>query len=305
MGISLLLALFAGFSMAAVPAIASSEGCGPGSRLLYYSPHPLLDERTAPGFSDSLGNRMVQPLRELGYCLTAIEDYRTLLDTSRHGGDLVLHALVSEGPQTYGPGGFLVTLLTVRDLASGKLPEAISRPLVSLPLQRDDPAGLVDVLARKVAENLRRQYVAHVIIQSRPPEAWVRAASGLDGKTPVEWILPLGTLPVVLEKPGYLPLHRELDLSAPGQHNIDLHLAKRRFYHSRFIYPVLAFGATALASYALEEHYYAEYRSLGAEDLRNRPEVFGRTFRVAKTYERIAVGSLALATGCLLLSFRF
>ena len=305
MGFSLLLALAAGCSLAAGPATASTEGCSPGSRLLFYSPHPMLDERTSPGFSDSLGRRMIQPLREMGYCLTAVEDYQVLLDTAGHGDDLVLHVLASEGPQTFGPGGFLVTLLTVRAFATGKLPEAVSRPLAALPLQNDDPAGFLDVVARKVAENLRKQYVAHVIIQSRPPEASVRSASGLSGKTPVEWILPVGTLPVVLEKPGYMPLRRELDLSVPGQHNIDLHLAKRRFYHSRFMYPMVAFGASALAAYALQEHYYAEYRNLGAQDLQNRPEAFGRTFRVAKTYERIAAGSLAMATGCLLLSFRF
>lgn len=305
MGFSLVLALAAGCSLAAGPAPASLPGCGPGSRLLFYSPHPLLDERTAPGFSDSLGRRMTQPLRELGYCLTAVADHRMLVDTARHGDDLVLHVLGTEGPDADGPEGFLVALISVRDFAAGKLPEAVSRPLAALPLQQEDPSGFADVVARKVAENLRKQYVAHVIIQSRPAEASIRSSSGLSGNTPVEWILPVGALQVVLEKQGYQPLSRELDLSVPGQHNIDLHLAKRRFFHSRFMYPMLAFGASALGAYALQEHYYAEYRSLGAQDLQNRPEAFGRTFRVAKTYERIAAGSLALAAGCLLLSFRF
>lgn len=275
--------------------------CAPGSRILFYSPHPLLDVRTAPGFAEDLRKVMEPPLMDLGYCLQGIGDYRSLLDTARFGDNLVLHALVSEAT----PSDFLVAVLRVRDWTANRLPEAVSRPLVTLPLTRDDPAGLMDVLVRKVAENLRKQYVAHVVIQSRPAEATVKSTSGLQGRTPVEWILPLGALSVTMERPGYLPLLRDLDLTVPGQHSYELQLAKRRFYHSRFIYPVAAFGAAALGAYLAQEHYYSKYQGYGADEQRDRPEIFGRTFGVAKTWERIAYGSAIMAGISLAISFRF
>lgn len=289
------------FLLFALCAAWSGPACAPGSRILFYSPHPLLDSRTAPGFAEDLRKLMEPPLMDLGYCLQGIGDYRSLLDTARFGDNLVLHALASEGD----PAEFVVAVLHVRDWNANRLPEAVSRPLVSLPLTREDPAGLMDVLVRKIAENLRKQYVAHVFIQSHPAEAMVKSTSGLQGRTPVEWILPLGPLSVALEQPGYLPLLRDLDLTVPGQHSYDLQLAKRRFYHSRFIYPVVAFGATAAGAYLMEQHYYAKYQGYGADEQRESPEVFGRTFGVAKNWERIAYGSAILAGASLAFSFRF
>lgn len=291
--------------LAAAPSADAASECRPGSQTLFYSPHPMLDAKTSPGFADTLMRRLKAPLGELGYCIQPILDYRALLDTARFGDNLLLHALVAEGPMTSSPSQFVVALLRGRDWAADKLSEAISRPLVSLPMYRGDPSDLMEVLARKVAENLRLQYVAHVLIQSRPGAAFTRADNGLQGKTPVEWILPLGTLEVMLEKPGYIAMRKRLDLSAPGQHNYDFHLAKRRFYHSKFIYPAIAFGAAALGAYALQEHYYAEYQKYGADDAATRPDIFGQTFRLAKNYERIAYTSLALAGVSLALSFRF
>lgn len=287
---------------------AEPRECAPGGKALFYSPHPMLDARTAPGFADSLRSRLTGPLRELGYCLEPIVDYRSLLDTARFGDHLVLHALAGESAQPASPAGspgILLTVLRGRDWAANRLPEAVSRPLVSLPFTREDPAGLLDVLSRKAAEGLRRSYVAHVLIQSRPGEARVEASNGLQGTTPVEWILPLGSLSVSLEKAGHLALRRELDLAAPGQHNYDLQMAKRRFYHSRFIWPALVFGASALGAYAMEDHYYSRYQGYGADVARNRPDAFGHTFRLARTYERIAAGSFFMAGSCLALSFRF
>lgn len=296
------LLLLGAATLSAVPAQASEPPCPPSHKFLFYSPHPLIDQRTTPGFSDSLRRQLAAPLVELGYCLQAVPDFRALLDTARLGDHLVLHALVTEGPQVTGSAGLVVTLLSVRDWAAGKLDEGVSRPLVSLPVNREDPAGLLDVLVKKVAENLRRQYVAHVLIQSRPGEAAVKSDNGLRGKTPVEWILPLGSLAVALEKPGYLPLERKLDLTAPGQHSFDLQLAKRRFYHSSFMWPALVFGAASLGAYALQEHYYARYQSY---DGRTPPQEFGKTFKTAKTWERISAGSVSLAGACMALSFRF
>lgn len=287
---SVLAALLAGAASATQPA---APPCGPVGRVLYFSPHPMLDARMPPGFADSLQSQLREPARELGYCLEPAPDPRVLLDTARLGDNLWLQPSVRDEA---GGGAILaVALLSVRDLARGKLAEAAGRPLASLRFAPAEAAGLSNVAARKVAENLRSQYVADLLVRSHPPGADVRAGTGLEGKTPVEWVLPVGTLQVTLSRPGYLDLRREIDLSAPGQHTYDLQMTKRRFWHSGFFYPTLAAGALAAAAFALEDHYYSRYQGLGAADAKDDPAAFGETFRVAKTYERLGYSALGMA----------
>jgi hypothetical protein len=283
-------------------AVGTSD-CKTGNQTLFYSPHPLLDTRTAPGFADSVRRQLAEPLRDLGYCLEEIKDYRAILDTSRFGDNLVLQAQSEDAGG--GSGTVLVALLRVRELARGGLSEAVSRPLVSLRFGPGEIGSLPNILSKKVSENLRRQFVADLLLRSHPPGAAVRTPSGLEGRTPVEWVMPLGIVPVTLEKTGYLPLRRDIDLAAPGRHAYDLQMVRKRFYHSRFIYPALAAGAATVIAFAFEDHYYAKYQALGPQDQKDRPEAFGETFRTAKTFERLAYTSLGLAWLNLALCFTF
>lgn len=297
-----------GVPLAAAPAIAapaaeSDPGCGGGGRTLYYSPHPLLDGRMPQGFPDSLYAQLRGPARELGYCLETVKDPRALLDTAKLGESLWMQPSVRE--EAAGSASLVVALLSVRDLARGKLAEAAARPLVSLRFSAAEALGLSSIAARKVAENLRSQYVADLLVRSHPPGANVRAGTGLEGTTPVEWVLPVGTMQVTLTRAGYIDLRREIDLSAPGQHTYDLQMSKRRFYHSRFFYPALAAGAMSLAAFAMENHYYGEYQGLGAAEAKNDPAVFGNTFRAAKNYERLGYTTMGLAWASLTLCFVF
>lgn len=276
-------------------------GCRPGSRTLFYAEHPQSAARLPAGFADSLWTQLRDPAQELGYCLEEARDPARLRDTARYGEDLYLEAFAREDG---GPAA-AVAALRVRDLARGKLPEAEARPLVSLRYSPAEAAGLSSVVAKKVAENLRSQYVADLLIRSHPEGAVVRAASGTEGSTPVEWVMPLGNLQVTLSKPGYLDARRELDLSTPGQHTYELQLAKRRFYHSKFIYPTLAAAAVAGTAFALESHYYGVYQGLGADDSKTRPESFAENFRTAKTYERLGYTAMGLAWAGLALCFTF
>jgi PEGA domain len=198
-----------------------------------------------------------------------------------------------------------IAVLRIRDFAQGKLPEAEARPLVYLRFMPYEAAGLYSVLAKKVAENLRNQYVAVLLIRSTPPGAEVRSASGLVGATPVEWVVPLGNLDLTLSKGGYIDARRNLELVAPGQHTYDLQLAKRRFYHSKFIYPTVAAGLISAAAFVLENHYYGMYQSLGQADRESRPAVFAENFRNAKNYERIGYAALGAASLGLALCFTF
>lgn len=282
------------------------QECKVGSQVLYYSPHPLLDAATIEGFSDTLGRELREPLSELGYCIQEAGDYRSISDpsdTARHGDNLVLQ--IQAESASAGPGTILVALLRARDLARGKLAEAFAHPLVSFRYDPGEASSLSSILAKKISENLRSQYVADLLVSSHPAGASVRSSAGLEGTTPVEWVLPLGNLQVTMEKKGYLPLVREIDLSSPGRHAYDLQLSKRRFYHSPFIYPTLVAGAVSLIALGLENHYYEEYRSLGPQDLKNRPAVFGKTFQTAKIYEGIAYTAMGLAWLNLTLCFVF
>jgi PEGA domain-containing protein len=290
----------------AAKAASSPRPCKAGNQELFYSPHPLLDAGTAAGFSDSLARQLREPLGELGYCLQEAGDYRAISDpsdTARHGDNLVLQ--IQAEAAAAGSGTVLVALLRARELARGKLAEAFSHPLVSFRYGPGEASSLSSILAKKISENLRSQYVADLLVRSHPAGASVRSSAGLQGTTPVEWVLPLGIVQVTLEKKGYMPLAREIDLSAPGRHAYDLQLSKRRFYHSPFIYPTLAAGAVSLIAFGLESHYYDEYRSLGPQDLKNRPGAFGNTFKTAKTYEAIAYTAMGLAWLNLTLCFTF
>jgi PEGA domain len=288
---------------AALSASAAATDCKAGNQTLFYSPHPMLDSRTAPGFADSLRLQLATPLNDLGYCVVEVKDYRTILDTARYGENLLLQTLA--GDPAEGSGSILVALLRVKDLAQGKLSEAVSRPLVSIRYGSDEISSLPNILAKKVSENMRSQFVADVLIQSHPPGALARTPTGLEGRTPVEWVMPLGSVPVTLEKSGYLTLHRDIDLSAAGVHSYDLQLIKKRFYHSRFMYPALGAAAVALAAFGLENHYYAAYQALGGADQQNRPQAFADNFRTAKTYERIGYTALGIAWLNLALCFTF
>jgi hypothetical protein len=277
--------------------------CGPANQEIFYAPRIRSEGLLPPGFADSLWRYLADPVRELGYCLTPAQGTRMVADSTAHGDNLFLQA--TAGSENGGAVSMSIAALRVRELARGMLPEAEARPLVYLRFLPAEAAGLYSVLAKKVAENLRNQYVAVLLIRSIPPGAAVRSASGLEGATPVEWVVPLGSLDISLAKPGYLNVRRNLDLEAPGQHTYDLQLVKRRFYHSKFIYPTLAAGLISAAAFVLENHYYGVYQSLGAEDRANRPQAFAENFRNAKNYERIGYAALGAASLSLVLCFAF
>ncbi len=287
-----------------------SPECENGRQKIFFSAHPLLDTRFGNGFTDTLRSQLKSPLAELGYCLVDIKEYILRKDSAQLSDNLVLHSIVSEGPDPFagslvGSGTFLVAALNIHDWAAGKLPEAISRPLVTLRYHASEIPGLPNILVKKIAENLRSQFVAQLLIQSRPAGAIVHASSGLEGVAPVEWVVPLGEFSVTLESKGYLSIRRDLDLSTPGSHSFEMQMVKRRFYHSKFIYPALVFGAASGLAYIFESYFYSAYRDLGPQDQQDHPERFSKTFHTAKILERTSYGALFASVTCLAFSFRF
>lgn len=189
--------------------------------------------------------------------------------------------------------------------AAGKA-AAEARPLVSIPYGQGDLSSFLDVAAAKTAENLRQQWVVHLQIRTDPPGARVQAPTlGLQAASPLEWVMPLGVFPVRIEAPNLRPVTQSLDLREPGRHTMEFVLSRRRFYHSKFIWPTLASGMATVAAYILENQAYRRYQSLDDNDLRDRPDAFGKTFAEAQFWEKATWTSLALTGTFLSLSFVF
>ncbi len=278
--------------------VQAEISCPESSRRLYYHAESSVNLQINPGFSDTLFTRLQAPLNGLGYCFTNVarnpndtnsQDLWLLIRSRSSGENIALTAAV----------------LTEGQRRAGKVAQALAHPLTELETPRGEAALLNSVFPQKIIENLRTQYVAQVAMVTQPEGAKIQASNGLEGITPLEWVLPLGNLHVVVSHPGYLTREIDLDLSRPGEHTFSLPLISRRFYHSRF-FPLAALAATtSLGAYMAQNYYYNQYHRLGLSDQQNRPEQFGEIFGKAKTWERISAGTLGLALISLGLTFRF
>lgn len=283
----------AGFALA-----QGAQPCPEAGRRLYFHSEPALNQQVSPAFSDSLFARLQTPLLGLGYCFTNAA--RDPNDTNSQDLWLLVRSRISGENLT-----LTAAVLTEGQRRAGKVAQAIAHPLTELEIQRGDAALLNSIFPQKIIENLRTQYVAQLALVTQPEGAKIRANNGLEGITPLEWVLPLGNLHVIVSHSGYLTREMDLDLTRPGEHTVSLPMIPRRFYHSRF-FPVAALAATAsLGAYMAQNYYYNQYHRLGLSDQQNRPERFGELFGDAKTWERVSVGSLGLALLTLGLSFSF
>jgi hypothetical protein len=202
-------------------------------------------------------------------------------------------------------GEIVVSLLRVEDWTPQQRMRAKKNPLLTLKYSAEELSTFTSVLIRKIVENLRTQYICHLRIQSIPMGVAIHSETGLEGITPLEWILPVGKLPIVGELEGYEPIHRKINLNSPGIHTYVLQMRKRQFYHSRLFIPTVVLGISSAACFAVERYYYNQYQRLGKEDRENDPESFRRTYTIAKNCERVAAGTLALTGVSLVLCFIF
>ncbi len=177
------------------------SGCGHANQEIFFAPRIRSEGLLPTGFADSLWTYLADPVRELGYCLSPAPSSRPESDSAAHGDNLYLQAIA--GNEAGGAISMSIAALRIRELARGKLPEAEARPLVYLRFTPAEAVGLYSILAKKIAENLRNQYVAVLLIRSIPAGAQVRSESGLEGSTPVEWVVPLGSLDISLAKQAF------------------------------------------------------------------------------------------------------
>jgi hypothetical protein len=297
-----------GMGMLLLAAMPLSANCRPGTQLLLLKTHALLDSLTHEGFQQRLVEGLKTPMAEVGYCLDTISNWSQLEKFPDLGETRILALKSSLQPSQDSIGqriALVATVLNARNADNAQLSEAFTRPLLVLPYNADEPASMESITVKKVTENLKDRFICHLFINSDPPSVNFHTLSGLNGVTPVQWVMPTGRLSIVVDEKGYLPFDKQIRLDVPGEHHFLIKLKKRRFYHSRFMIPLVAAVVLGGTSHLLEQHNNDRYQSLGQSDFENRPESFRKEFIKAKRWERTKFGALLSAGFFLTLSFWF
>lgn len=293
---------------------AGAKTCGGGKRPLYFYTTPSLSYYLSTAFSDRLLEQLHEPLEDIGYCIMRF-DSTVLYDIDVQDDYIMViapdagfnedTASVEHSSYLSAEPSVLVALVRVDTWSGWEIKKVLKTPLLSLPFNRSELSTFESVLIRKIEENLRKQYICHLSIQSVPEGAKIRTGNGLEGVSPLEWILPMGIVGVTAELEGFKPIHRTIRLKEPGRHTFVLQMNKRQFYNSTFFIPSLVLGGLSIGSYAVTQYYYNLYMHLGKNDRDTNPGSFKHNFDRAKMFEQAAAASAVLGGVSLGLSFLF
>lgn len=283
-----------------------AQTCEPGKQFLVFITEQQFREYADQAFTQDIFEQLRKELEEIGYCLVK-DSIPQMVDTSQTVSYLLFSFKNLPADQDISSTSpeLIVALLEKEKTSRTDIKNALDAPLVSFMFDPEDLFSLKAILVKKIAENLRNQYVCHIRIHSNPNEVHISSTTGLDAVTPVEWIQPLGEIRVHASKEGYEPVQKKINLTEPGVHTFYLQLGKRQFYHSNFFYPAVTAGLASVVFYSLEHYYYDRYHNLDRDDYTNQPEQFGRTFKRAKTFEYLTLGSILLSGVTLGLSFKY
>jgi hypothetical protein len=279
-------------------------GCAAPKTLLYFF---CLDDTAWKAATnslspDSLSLDLSALLSDLGYCLVPVSSPMAPERDTGSSRSMLMHVSALRSPPDTN-ASVIVTLVPARFATQESIAKSRERPLVSLSEFKADPLAFRAALIKKIVENLRASYVCQLTIVSSPPGALVSTSTGLSGKAPVEWVLPMETFDLAATKDKYLPYKRKIELSRPGYHEYFISLEQRRFFHSKLTWGTAFFLASGVVCYGIDQYYYSQYRSFGQNDYATRPDAFGNTFMTAQWFERAAFASVVLAAGCFTLSF--
>ena len=234
---------------------------------------------------------MAAQLVGIGYCLRYYSAGDSLASSPGARDNLCLQIRMNDSPvnraSDYGIGEkvLVVDLCKISELTKAKM----NRLMLTLVYDSDDPVSLRSVFVKKIVENLRTQYICNVTITSEPPGVRVKTQNQLTDLTPLEWVVPVGSLHVRCSKMKYLAFDKELILSKPGSYSYFLQMKKRQFYNSKYFYPALALFVTSALCYYCDNYYYNRYNQLGEIELRSSPDSFGQTFQKAKNFEYASI----------------
>lgn len=289
-------------SISAVHTYAASRS---GFQKIHFIINDNLRDQLPSNFQRNIFSELEKALTEIKFQLTPLD--LSIRRDSLHNDELVLYLTsTNENSSDFAVDQNLnICLFTVRDWISGNTERALAHPLISIQYQADEIETFQSVLVTKIAENIRTQYVCHLRIQSDPGAITILTNSGLEGKTPLEWIVPVGDLTIKSNVSGYEPFQKRINLNNPGIHTYFLELKKKQFYHSKFMYPtilgVLASGAFLFG----EQYYYNKYHDYGITETKNNPEKFQKTFKKAQIFETAFYTALACTAVSFTMTFVF
>lgn len=287
--------------------------CGSGKRPLFLSIDPRLTTYMPEGFGKNLLNQLDQPLQEIGYCITRFGAAAYNDSTMQDEFVMVISAsfVIQNEQETAGfqnpdtSAKISVALVAVNQWKTEERRQSIQNPLLSLDYSPEEHSIFESVLIRKIIENLRMHYMCHLRIQSVPDGVLISSVNGLQGITPLEWITPLGKLPITGQLEGYEPITRKIDLSTPGTHTYVLQMQQRSFFHSPFFKPGIALCGVSALSFTLDWYFINQYRNFGENENKSNPRIFDRTYKTAELFQAIGITTLLLSGSMFTLSVIF
>lgn len=310
--------------------IEASE-CGTGKRPLFFAVDPKVEGTLPASFPSSLFRDLDQPLQEIGYCITRytpavsgdslLQDelvlmlslsvdvtYKTVMVNSGAAADDT--GAVTEYTQADTLVAVIISTIRVGHWSAPERRKALANPLLSQMYSPSDLSTFQSVLIKKTVENLRMQYICHLRIESVPDGVAISSGNGLEGTTPLEWITPVGKLPITGTLQGYEPIKRKIALDAPGNHTYVLQMKHRSFYHSKFFVPSIVCATSSAASFVLMEYFDRKYSALTRQP--RQPDSpppsdapFAAAHNGAVACEVAGFSLLGLAVGSFTLSFFF
>lgn len=283
----------------------ASNRCKAGNKEIHFVVNENLQTFVPNDFIPSFHEELENSLKEIGYCLFAIDSQ--ILNDSTKRDDLILYMTSDSNYETDSSGeqNLIICLLRIEDWAKGNTAVSLEHPLISITYQPEEANTFKSVLIRKIVENIRTQYVCHLRIQSNPSGILITTTNGLEGKTPLEWILPTGTITVSSKTDKYEPFQKKINIDEPGIHTYFLELKKKQFYNSKFILPTIFFALASAGCYGAERYYYSKYLKLGEYEYYNNPSKFDKTYNTALKYEQASLISLGCAALTLTCAFIF
>lgn len=280
--------------------LAGEQICTGGKEIIFVDFDLSVEQFLPEVFIKDFCEHLKSPLEDIGYCLQNLN--RILAETNERKNSMIMSFSVKmQTEQTDTFFNLQVDLIKTSELREGQ--QSQSNSFISLSFDLDELNTVETVLIRKIVENLRMQYVCHLRIRSSPESVFVKTETGLEGVTPLEWIVPVGQLSITGELKGYEPCQRLIDIGEPGVHTFHLQMQKRKFYRSKLMFPAGTLLLTSAVCFISERYYYNSYHRLSKEELEQHPEHRKNTYGMAKKFG--AFGTAAFILSCISFSFTF
>ncbi len=273
-----------------------------GKELIFFDFDSSLTNLFPSSFPQELSEQLRSPLSDIGYRLSELN--AALSPEEENQNHLILLFSLKLKPIAADTQYTIQTDLVKVNISEG-IQRSQSSPFISLSFVSSELSTVKTVLCRKIIENLRTHYVCHLRVHSSPQGVRIRSGTGLEGVTPLEWIVPVGIFTIEGKHKGYEPINHTIEISEPGVHTCYLQLRKRPFYQSRMIIPGAALLLTSAVCFFSERYYFDNYHDLQRDQPSKNSPLLEESYRRAKNFGYLGITSLVLSAVSFSLSFRF